>query len=144
MGKQLGRHFCFYKMTYIKKVSLLLLTFLNFCVCEYSYPDELDDGEERSLFTSGGVYYLALNTTTLIYYALGAGAIILLLLLLTSMASPSQSSGFGQNYGYDQFQRRNGEEADHNKKREALNSGFLTQLLSLSDAFTKYSSEKEA
>ena len=32
-----------------------------------------EDGEGRTIFTSGGTYYLALNTTFLIYYTLLAG-----------------------------------------------------------------------
>merc|ERR1719347_1698049 len=113
------------KFTNMRIVALLSL--LTLCKASTVDIDGFEeDGEERTIFTSGGVYYLALNTTTLIYYALGAGAMIVVLLLLTSMASPNQSSGFGQNYGYDQFQRRNGEETDHNKKRETVNSGFLT------------------
>ena len=31
------------------------------------------EGDERSIFTSGGTYYIALNTTYVIYYAIIAG-----------------------------------------------------------------------
>ena len=34
---------------------------------------EEEDGEERTVFTSGGTYYIALNTTYLLYYSLLAG-----------------------------------------------------------------------
>ena len=33
----------------------------------------LKEGEERTIFTSGGTYYIALNTTYLIYYSFLAG-----------------------------------------------------------------------
>merc|ERR1712025_1567921 len=140
MGKQLGRHFCFHKMIHIKKVSLFLLSFIHICVCEYSDPDALDDGEERSLFTSGGVYFLALNTTTLIYYALGAGAIILLLLLLTSMTGSGEPARYGQQYGYDHFQRSGIEQTNHKSKRDTSDNDILRSLLSLANAYSKYSS----
>ena len=37
---------------------------------------EEEDGEERTVFTSGGTYYIALNTTYLLYYSLLAGMFI--------------------------------------------------------------------
>ena len=37
---------------------------------------EEEDGEERTIFTSGGTYYIALNTTYLLYYSLLAGMFV--------------------------------------------------------------------
>ena len=38
-----------------------------------SLDSDYEDGEERTIFTSGGTYYLALNTTYLLWYALLLG-----------------------------------------------------------------------
>merc|ERR1711874_726248 len=61
---------------------------------------EEEDGEERTVFTSGGTYYIALNTTYLLYYSLLAG------LALSGLftGSAESTSGYGQQYGYQQKQ----------------------------------------
>lgn len=38
--------------------------------------EEEEDGEARTVFTSGGTYYIALNTTYLLYYSLLLGTTV--------------------------------------------------------------------
>ena len=52
---------------------LLLLLIGAACVtAELDLVDDIEeeDGEARTVFTSGGNYYIALNTTYLLYYAI--------------------------------------------------------------------------
>jgi len=92
------------------------------------------------VFTSGGTYYIALNTTFLLYYSVLAGALLLALLALSGAFSSAEStSGYGQQYGYQQhYQQRAGAEEGYRNKRQAYSSDFTDQLHLLADAFNKY------
>ena len=86
---------------------------------------EPEDGDARTVFTSGGTYYIALNTTFLLYYSVLAGALLLALLALSGAFSSAEStSGYGQQYGYQQhYQQRAGAEEGYRNKRQAYSSG---------------------
>ena len=59
---------------------------------------EGEEGEARTVFTSGGTYYIALNTTFLLYYSLVAAALLLAGLALSGAFS-GEAAGYGQQYG---------------------------------------------
>ena len=87
--------------------------------------EEPEDGDARTVFTSGGTYYIALNTTFLLYYSVLAGALLLAILALSGAFSSAEStSGYGQQYGYQQqYQQRAGAEEGYRNKRQAYSSG---------------------
>jgi len=99
---------------------------------------EEEDGEERTVFTSGGTYYIALNTTYLLYYSLLAGTLLLAGLALSGLftGSAESTSGYGQQYGYQQKQGQQGQGGFARNKRYA--EGFTDQLNLLAEAFHKY------
>jgi len=99
---------------------------------------EEEDGEERTVFTSGGTYYLALNTTYLLYYSLLAGTLLLAGLALSGLfgGSSAESTGYGQGYGYQGYQRQGQNQGFNRNKRYA--EGFTDQLNLLAEAFHKY------
>jgi len=100
---------------------------------------EEEDGEERTVFTSGGTYYIALNTTYLLYYSLLLGTLLLAGLALSGLFTSSEesTSGYGQQYGYQQgYQQKNSQGGFARNKRYA--EGFTDQLNLLAEAFHKY------
>jgi len=100
---------------------------------------EEEDGEERTVFTSGGTYYIALNTTYLLYYSLLLGTLLLAGLALSGLFTGSEesTSGYGQQYGYQQgYQQKNSQGGFARNKRYA--EGFTDQLNLLAEAFHKY------
>ena len=112
---------------------LLLLPLLGFVATttiDINGVEEEEEGDARTVFTSGGTYYIALNTTFLLYYSVLAGALLLALLALSGAFSSAEStSGYGQQYGYQQnYQQRAGAEEGYRNKRQAFSSGeFFAQ-----------------
>jgi hypothetical protein len=89
---------------------------------------EEEDGEARTVFTSGGTYYIALNTTFLLYYSLLAGALLLAGLALSGAFSSAEStSGYGAQYAYQQEHQRAGPEEAYRNKRQAFTAGESKQ-----------------
>ena len=83
-----------------------------------SYDVE-EDGEERTIFTSGGTYYIALNTTYLLLWSLLLGGILLGALFLAGGSGASSDSGYGTPYGgYNQ--RKSGFEEGFNRNKRDL------------------------
>ena len=116
------------------KSSAVILAFVAcFVFSSASAGSVLDNeeaqGEARTIFSSGGTYYLALNTTYLIYYGvligLGALAIVALAQSGSGSSSAAQSYGSQNNYGYslraDEFAGDAYEEV--RQKRSAFNNG---------------------
>jgi len=100
-----------------------------------SYDEE--DGEERTIFTSGGTYYIALNTTYLLLWSLLLGGILLGALFLAGGSGASADSGYGQYGGYGQ--KKSGfEEGFNRNKRDMFEYGLKDQLNLLAEAFHKY------
>jgi len=103
---------------------------------------EEEDGEERTVFTSGGTYYIALNTTYLLYYSLLAGTLLLAGLALSSLftGSAESTSGYGQQYGYQQGyqQKSGGQQQQGFARNKRYAEGFTDQLNLLAEAFHKY------
>ena len=86
-----------------------------------SYDEE--DGEERTIFTSGGTYYIALNTTYLLLWSLLLGGILLGALFLAGGSGASADSGYGTQYG-GYGQRKSGfEEGFNRNKRDVFEYG---------------------
>jgi len=101
-----------------------------------SYDEE--DGEERTIFTSGGTYYIALNTTYLLLWSLLLGGILLGALFLAGGSGASGDSGYGTQYG-GYGQRKSGfEEGFNRNKRDMFEYGLKDQLNLLAEAFHKY------
>lgn len=98
------------------------------------------DGEERTVFTSGGNYFIALNTTYLLFYAALFGIGLLTALALASLFAPAAPAASASGYGYQQSSGYSSGESQHQqyrRKRGAhLDSGKET-------AQTKASSEVE-
>ena len=91
---------------------LLLLLLAGAATADISLEDvdvETEEGEGRTVFTSGGTYYIALNTTYLLYYGIIAGSLLLggLLLsgLLTGGSGAASTAGYGQGY-QNRFKRQ--------------------------------------
>ncbi len=96
----------------------LVLVFVTFFVAfvsasDIDFADEPAEG--RTVFTSGGTYYLALNTTYLIYYGILLSLLLLALLALSGLggsdtdsygAPPSSGYGHSQSHYYHQRQKR--------------------------------------
>ena len=87
--------------------------------------DESEDGEARTIFTSGGTYYVALNTTFLLYYSILAAGLLLAGLALSGAfsAESASSGGYGQQYSQQGYQQRTGGEEAFRSKRQAFSSG---------------------
>jgi len=100
-----------------------------------------EEGEERTIFTSGGTYYIALNTTYLLYYSAIAGIIVLTGVLLSSLFGEPEATG-----GYGQYQNKRADydgQGGYKTKREAHEYSFTDQVVLLADAFKKYGLAKE-
>jgi len=101
--------------------------------------DYVEEGEERTIFTSGGTYYLALNTTYLLLYSLLLGGLLLGALFLTSGVggASASSSGYGQQYGG--YQQKTGQDYQNfNRNKRESDYDFTEQLNRLAEAFHKY------
>ena len=78
-----------------------------------------EEGEERTIFTSGGTYYIALNTTYLLIWSLLLGGLLLGALFLSGGAGASADSGYGSGYsGYQQRQDHH-HQGFHRTRRQA-------------------------
>ncbi len=104
------------------KLSFLLLALLVASVscasAEYFEDDtasDQEDGEGRTVFTSNGNYFIALNTTYLLLYAALFGAGLLAAIALASLFSPAEDTGYG--YGYQQQQGYGGAGGGHHGYR---------------------------
>jgi len=102
--------------------------------------DFVEEGEERTIFTSGGTYYIALNTTYLIYYSFLAGIIVLGGVLLSSLFGEPEASG---GYGQYQNKRADYQQDAYRQKRDAYDYSFTEQVVLLADAFKKYGLQQE-
>ena len=60
---------------------------------------EAEDGEERTVFTSNGNYYIALNTTYLLLYATLFGIGLLAALAISALFGAASSDDSGYGYG---------------------------------------------
>ena len=84
---------------------------------------EAEDGEERTIFTSGGTYYVALNTTYLLIWSLLLGALLLGALFLSGGASASSESGYSGYSGYQQRQDYGHQHGHHRQRRQEYGEG---------------------
>ena len=80
---------------------------------------EAEEGDERTIFTSGGTYYIALNTTYLLIRSLLLGGILLGALFLAGGSGASSDSGYGSQYG-GYGQRKSGFEENFNRNKRDL------------------------
>ena len=111
-------------------IFVTLLAFLAALTKAESVLDNFEGQQEaKTFFTSGGNYYLALNTTYLIYYGILAGLAALAALAIGaaffSGGGKAQSSSYGsQNSGYNSYQRQGQNHPDpHERLRRWADSG---------------------
>jgi len=100
--------------------------------------------QARTVFTSGGTYYLALNTTYLIYYGILAGLGLLGLLALTSLGGGATESYGGQGqgqYGHSRSDEFTEEQILHQRQRRYAND-VASKMAQLEQAFKKYQVEE--
>ena len=105
-------------MSSVKYLSVALVTWVNMVRAgsfeDYALDD--DDREARTFFTSGGTYYLTLNTTYLVYaglilagLTLGTLALATFIAFLTKPKTTSYSTSYpyrhhpSYNYGYEPY-----------------------------------------
>jgi len=104
-----------------------------------------DFEEDRSLFTSEGSYYVALNTTYVVLGTLLVGAILLATFLVSSFGGDSASGnlqqpifsrgdgGFNDHYGHHGYHGQR-----LRNKRHAFDTSLNNQVALLEQAFNKY------
>jgi len=125
---------------------LAFVAFLSLASGSSVLDNEEGQNQARTIFTSGGTYYLALNTTYLIYYGILAGLGLLALLALTSLGGGATESSYGSHGQY--AHSRNGEGFDeqfhqhHKQKRFAYESDVASKMAQLEQAFKKYQVEE--
>jgi hypothetical protein len=85
---------------------------------------EIGQGEARTVFTSGGTYYLALNTTYLIYYGILLSLLFLALLALSGLAGGAEESGYSdQSAGYSRDSSSYQQDQPQRHRRFAYDNG---------------------
>ena len=74
--------------------------------------------QARTIFTSGGTYFLALNTTYLIYYGILLGIATLALVALSGiLGGGSSTSSYGSQSGYSRFGQDYDQHFHHQRQR---------------------------
>ena len=113
------------------------MKFLLFCclvVASAKADSVLDNfdaqSEAKTFFTSGGTYYLALNTTYLIYYGILLGIGVMALIAITQLGGDeAQSYGNSNNQYQRQGDASEEEFYDHRQKRAAYTHGKYSASL---------------
>ena len=87
--------------------------------------------EARTVFTSGGNYFLALNTTYLIYYGIILGLALLALLALSGIGGGNSAEGYGSGYSRHGQEYVHGQQFHHQRQRRfaAWDSGTAIYFL---------------
>ena len=91
--------------------------------------DYEEDGEERTIFTSGGTYYIALNTTYLLIWSLLLGGLLLGALFLAGGTQASTTGGYGSQYGGYQQKSSEYEGYKRTKREEGWGKQVITNNL---------------
>merc|ERR1711935_1262097 len=126
------------------KVFALALCFCSSLVSASSvFDNEEAQKEARTIFTSGGTYYLALNTTYLIYYGILIGLGLLAAFALASIGAPSSaSSSYGQSSGqYSRASHIEGDEFVVQRQKRYIED-IASKMAQLEQAFKKYQVEE--
>jgi len=105
------------------------------CRASVDLDTEEEEGEERTIFTSGGTYYVALNTTYLLIWSLLLGSLLLGALFLSGGAGASSDSGYS---GYSGYQQRQDQGHQGHSRQRRQDYDFTEQLNRLAEAFHKY------
>ena len=92
------------------------------CRASIDLDTEEEEGEERTIFTSGGTYYVALNTTYLLIWSLLLGSLLLGALFLSGGAGASSDSGYSGYSGYQQRQDQ-GHQGHSRQRRQDYGEG---------------------
>merc|ERR1719468_512523 len=100
--------------------------------------DTEEEGEERTIFTSGGTYYVALNTTYLLIWSLLLGSLLLGALFLSGGAGASSFSGYSGYSGYQQRQDQGHQGHSRQRRQRRQDYDFTEQLNRSAEAFHKY------
>jgi len=122
----------------------LLFCLIIACAKADSVLDDFEaQSEAKTFFTSGGTYYLALNTTYLIYYGILLGIGVMALIAITQLGGDeAQSYGNSNNQYQRQGDASEEEFYDHRQKRAAYTHDVATKLAQLDSALKKYQVEE--
>lgn len=103
---------------------LLFCCLIVACVKADSVLDDFDaQSEAKTFFTSGGTYYLALNTTYLIYYGILLGIGVMALIAITQLGGNEPASQYGNsNNQYRREGDASEEEFYHDRQRRAAHT----------------------
>lgn len=92
---------------FLKKLSLAIVFFAAVAKAQPFDPAadlvnvEEEEGEERTVFTSNGNYFIALNTTYLLLYATLFGIGLLAALAISALFGAASSDDGGYGYGHE-------------------------------------------
>lgn len=94
----------------------------------------------RTIFTSGGTYYLALNATYLIYYGILIGMGLLAILAIGSLTGGASANQYGsqQQYGYSRQGQAYQDELLYRQRRFAEGKYQSSALSKRELAFFEY------
>jgi len=111
-------------------------------VLENTEETQKAQANARTIFTSGGTYYLALNTTYLIYYGILIGLGLLAAFALASIGAPSSTSSYNS-YG-SQYSRASHIEGDEFliQRQKRYIDDIASKMAQLEQAFKKYQVEE--
>jgi len=123
---------------------LLFCCLLVACVKADSVLDDFDaQSEAKTFFTSGGTYYLALNTTYLIYYGILLGIGVMALIAITQLGGDEAAHPYSSNNQYRREGDASEEEFYHDRQRRAAHTqDVATKLAQLDSALKKYQVEE--
>ena len=110
------------------KTMKTLLTFCAFLTLASALQNEAAEKEARTIFTSGGTYYLALNTTYVIYYGILIGLGLLAILALTNVGGAQASSGYGSHNQYSRQGQSYQDEFLHQRQRRFAEGWVISTL----------------
>merc|ERR1711971_1383903 len=136
------KHIFLYKKTIMNNQVKVFALALCFCSSLVSASSVLDNEEAqkeaRTVFTSGGTYYLALNTTYLIYYGIIIGLGLLAAFALASVGTSSASSGDGNQYSRNSYVPPVSEEEYLHQRQQRSTEDIASKMAQLEQAFKKY------
>merc|ERR1711899_240561 len=105
------------------------------------FDNEQAQDQARTVFTSGGTYYLALNTTYLIYYGILIGLGLLAAFALASVGAPSSASSYSHGSQYSRASHIEGDEFLIQRQKRYIED-IASKMAQLEQAFKKYQVEE--
>merc|ERR1712018_351242 len=136
----------FRKMNSSAKYIILLTCFVISEATSVNFKNsEGAEKQARTIFTSGGTYFLALNTTYLNYYGILLGTATLALVALSGiLGGGSSTSPYGSQSGYSRFGQDYDQHFHHQRQRRGVTWEYdvASKMAQLENAFKKYQVEE--